>query len=239
VGWQWKANGSGSTNTSGSITSTVSANTTSGFSVVTYTGTGSNATVGHGLGVAPSMYIVKCRSNGTTNWPTYHKSITAANVLYLNVTDAQAAYSDVFNATNPTSSVFSIGTSNDTNGSGRTYVAYCFTAIAGYSAFGSYTGNGSSDGAFVYTGFRPAFLMIKRSSSTGDWFLYNNKTSTYNVVAPYLVANTSGAEGTYTTLDFVSNGFKLRVADAEVNGNGSTIIFMAFAENPFKTSLAR
>jgi len=243
VAWNWKANGSGSTNTSGSITSTVSANTTSGFSVVTYTGTGASASVGHGLGVAPSMYIVKCRSNGTTNWPTYHKSITAANVLFLNVTDAQAAYSDVFNATNPTSSVFSIGTSNDTNGSGRTYVAYCFAEISGYSKFGSYTGNGSSDGVFVYTGFRPAFVMVKSSTYTGtDWSITDTSRSPENVCSNILFPNLSDAENTGAGnifMDIVSNGFKCRANYPNINSSGQTYIFMAFASNPFKTSLAR
>jgi hypothetical protein len=238
VAWNWKANGAGSTNTSGTITSTVSASTTSGFSIVTYTGTGANATVGHGLGVAPSMVITKSRSD-VGGWAVYHISTGASYYLLLNGTSTAANEPTLWNNTAPTSTRFSIGTSGAANTSAATYVAYCFAPIAGYSAFGSYTGNGSTDGPFVFCGFRPAFLMIKRSSSTGDWFLYNNKTSTYNVVAPYLVANTSGAEGTYTTLDFLSNGFKLRVSDAEVNGNGSTIIFMAFAENPFKTSLAR
>mgnify|MGYP003637720545 CR=1 FL=1 len=245
VAWNWKANGAGSTNTAGSITSTVSANTTSGFSVVTYTGTGANATVGHGLGVAPSMYIVKCRGTAGTNWPTYHQSITAANVLFLNVTDAQAAYSDVFNATNPTSSVFSIGTSNDTNGSTRTYVAYCFAEVAGYSKFGSYTGNGTAgDGPFVYTGFRPVFVMIKASSTTGDWLILDNSRSPYNVEQARLKPNDSAAEVSgdgYDYIDALSNGFKLRgIAGSNgTNGSGNTYIYMALAQNPFKYSLAR
>ena len=208
--------------------------------MVTYTGTGSNATVGHGLGVAPSMYIVKCRGTAVTNWPTYHQSITAANVLYLNVTDAQAAYSDVFNATNPTSSVFSIGTSNDTNGSGRTYVAYCFAEVAGYSAFGKYTGNGSADGPFVYTGFRPAYVLAKKSSGIEIWFVLDSKRGTYNVNKPRLNANNSDAESSaYDIMDFTSNGFKFRNSDTSWNANGDTYIFAAFAEAPFKYSLAR
>jgi hypothetical protein len=242
VAWQWKANGgTGVTNTAGSITSTVSANTTAGFSIVTYSANGtSGATVGHGLGTTPVFVIIKNRS-AVSHWRT-GTSVTASAASpvtgYLSTTSAFAVDSTAYQTLGSTT--ITLGNSGDVNStSGGGYVAYCFAPIAGYSAFGSYTGNGSTDGPFVYTGFRPAFLMIKRSSSTGDWFLYNNKTSTYNVVAPYLVANTSGAEGTYTTLDFVSNGFKLRVSDAEVNGSGSTIIFMAFAENPFKTSLAR
>jgi hypothetical protein len=247
VGWNWKANGSGSTNTSGSITSTVSVNTTSGFSVVTYTGNGTNnATVGHGLGVTPSMMILKSRSGGTYDWRVYHSGLTAGYNIALNTTAAQfqgssgnAGYISAVASTTFTLTQSGANVLDAVNASGSTYVAYCFAPIAGYSAFGSYTGNGSSDGPFVFTGFRPAYLMIKRTSSTGDWFVYNNKTSPANAVNLYLVANTSGAEGTYATLDFLSNGFKLRVSDAEVNGNGSTIIFMAFAENPFKTSLAR
>jgi hypothetical protein len=238
VAWNWKANGSGSTNTAGSITSTVSANTTSGFSVVTYTGNGSNATVGHGLGVAPSMVIVKQR-NTTRSWIVYNSSIGATQYLVLDSTGAAATYSFFWNNTAPTSTVFSIGTDGAVNTSAGTYVAYCFAPIAGYSKFGSYTGNGSADGTFVFTGMRPAFVMIKRSSSTGDWFVYNNQTSLANVVNKYNVWNSSSAEGTYATLDFLSNGFKLRVSDLEVNGSGSTFIYMAFAENPFKYSLAR
>jgi hypothetical protein len=186
------------------------------------------------------MYIVKCRSNGTTNWPTYHQSITASNVLFLNVTDAQAAYSDVFNATNPTSSVFSIGTSNDTNGSGRTYVAYCFAEVAGYSKFGSYTGNGSADGPFVYTGFRPAYVMAKKSNGIEIWFVLDSKRGTYNVNKPRLNLNNDDAESSaYDIMDFTSNGFKLRNSDTSWNANGDTYIYMAFAEAPFKYSLAR
>jgi hypothetical protein len=240
--WNWRAsNATAVTNTAGSITSTVSASTTSGFSVVTYTGNGtSGATIGHGLGVAPSMVIVQTRT-GTNNRdkPVYHVSVGNTGVLTLNSNVATQTSSGFWNNTTPSSTVITLGNDQNTNQNSSTYVAYCFAPIAGYSAIGSYTGNGSTDGTFVFCGFRPAFLMIKRSSSTGDWFIYNSKTSLANVVAPYLVANTTGAEGTYTTLDFVSNGFKLRVSDAEVNGSGSTIIFMAFAENPFKTSLAR
>jgi hypothetical protein len=239
VAWNWKANGSGSSNTAGSITSTVSANTTSGFSIVTYTGTGANDTVGHGIGIAPSMIIIKNRSTSSYDWMVYHTSIGNTQYLRFNQTDAAATSSSAFNNTSPTSTVFSLGNGSLGNQSTYTYVAYCFAEVAGYSKFGSYTGNGSADGAFVFTGFRPAYVMIKRTSSTGDWFIYNNKTSPSNVVNLYLTANTSGAEGTYATLDFLSNGFKLRVSDAEVNGNGSTFIYMAFAEAPQKFSLAR
>ena len=239
VGWQWKANGSGSTNTSGSITSTVSANTTSGFSVVTYTGTGANATVGHGLGVAPSMLIIK-RRNDVVDWAVYHTSLGATKYMNLNLTDAAYTASTPWNNTAPTSSVFSIGTAQSTNFSNTaTYVAYCFAEVAGYSKFGSYTGNGSADGPFVYTGFRPAFVMTKRTDASSEWTITDLRRPGYNLVNKSLYANQSSAELTYNILDQLSNGFKLRDSDGIWNGSGGTYIYMAFAENPFKYSLAR
>jgi hypothetical protein len=238
VGWQWKAGGTAVTNTSGSITTTLSANPTSGFSIVTYTGTGSTATIGHGLGVAPNLVIVKKRS-GATAWQVYSKVLGRTKVFYTENNSAPDTATNYWGTSDPTSTVFGLSTDGSINASGVTYLAYCFAEVAGYSALGSYTGNGSTDGTFVYTGFRPAYVMIRRTSSTGDWFVYNNKTSPFNIVNKYNIWNSSGTEGTYSTLDFLSNGFKLRVADAEVNGSGSTMIYMAFAENPFKYSLAR
>ena len=175
VGWQWKAGGTAVTNTAGSITSSVSANTTSGFSVVTYTGTGSAATVGHGLGIAPSMIIVKNRSV-VENWPVYHVSLTANGRILLNTTGAYAASSSQWNNTAPTSSVFTVNTDTGVNGSGNSLVAYCFAAIPGYSAFGSYTGNGSADGPFVYFGFRPRFILIKDSSNVDNWQIFDTRS---------------------------------------------------------------
>jgi len=238
VGWQWKAGGTAVTNTSGSITTTVSANPTSGFSIATYTGTGSAATIGHGLGVAPNLVIVKKRS-GATAWQVYSKVLGRTKVFYLELANAPDTGTNYWGTSDPTSTVFGLGTDGSINASGDSYLAYFFADVAGYSAFGSFTGNGSGAGPFVHLGFRPAFVMIKRSSSTGDWFVYNNKTSSFNTVDKYNVWNSSGAEGTYATLDFLSNGFKLKVSDLEVNGSGSTMIYMAFAENPFKYSLAR
>ncbi len=240
VAWNWKANGSGSTNTSGSITSTVSANTTSGFSVVTYTGNGtSGATVGHGLGVAPKMIIVKNRSTGGYNWPVYHSSLSANNILLLNTTDAQFAFS-AFTST-PSSSVFTVGSWGGLNASPDTYVAYCFAEVAGYSKFGSYTGNGSTDGAFVYTGFRPAYVMIKRTDDVGEWVIKDTTRSPYNADGNTLLANRSDAEygSGNTAIDELSNGFKCRTTSASANASGGTYIYMAFASNPFKYSLAR
>jgi hypothetical protein len=246
VGWQWKAGGTAVSNTSGTITSQVSANTTSGFSVVTYTGTGAvGATVGHGLGVAPKMIIQKTRSNGTSddNWHVYHASIGNTGALSLNTTSATSTSAVWWNNTSPTSSVFTIGGSGAagyTNNSGSTYVTYCWSEVAGYSAFGSYTGNGSTDGPFVYLGFRPRFLLLKSSSAAGtNWVLTDSSRNTYNVVDGLLFPNLSDAETIVTECDFLSNGFKIRGTVSGINGSGSTYIYAAFAENPFKYANAR
>jgi hypothetical protein len=249
VAWNWKANGSGSSNTSGSITSTVSANTTSGFSVVTYTGTGAvGATVGHGLGVAPSMIIQKPRSSGTNddNWHVYHSSIGATGAVFLNNTAATSTSNVWWNNVAPTSSVFTVGGSANsgyTNYNTATYVAYCFAPIAGYSAFGSYTGNGSSSGPFVFTNMRPAYLLVKRTdAANGDWTVWDNKRNTYNPEANTLSPNQSAAEyvsAASNGIDFVSNGFRVVGTDSGINASGGTYIYACFAENPFKYSLAR
>lgn len=234
VDWAWKANGAGVSNTAGSITSTVSANTTAGFSIVTYTGTGANATVGHGLGVAPKMVIVKAR-NAINDWPMYHVALTsAAYTIYLNATNAQASQPTVWNSTAPTSSVFSIGTGSGVNVSSQTQVAYCFAEIAGYSKFGSYTGNGSADGTFVYCGFRPRWILVKRTSAVENWYLYDTARFPSNQIALGLFPNLANAESSIVgVLDILSNGFKFRSTSVENNGSGSTYIFAAFAENPF------
>jgi hypothetical protein len=244
VAWNWNAGGSNATNTSGTITSTVRANTTSGFSIVTYTGTGSNATVGHGLGVAPSMVIVKRRSTGGTNWAVWHTGIAATERLELNATDAKSTDATAWNSTSPSSTVFSVGTAIATNLSSGTYVAYCFAAVAGYSAFGSYTGNGSSDGPFIYTGFRPRWVMFKKSSGTSNWGIVDTARDTFNVTDLYLYANLSNAEATGTStsgpfLDVLSNGFKLRGNSGDINDTSATYIYAAFAEVPMKYSLGR
>jgi hypothetical protein len=239
VAWQWKANGTPAvTNTNGSITSTVSASTTSGFSVVTYTGTGANATVGHGLGVAPRMIIFKRRS-ATANWAVYHASIGNTGALALDLTIATDTNVAYFNNTSPTSSVFTVGTGNSINASTSTYVAYCFAQIAGFSAFGIYTGNGSSDGPFVFTGFRPRFIMLKRTDAVSGWGMIDTARGTYNTIASYLQADSSAAELTDNSFDILSNGFKCRLGGNLTNTNGGTYIYAAFAENPFKNSLAR
>jgi hypothetical protein len=240
VGWQWNAGGSTVTNTSGSISAQVRANATAGFSVVTYTGTGANATVGHGLGVAPSMIITKVRSTSGADWGVYHTSIGNTKYLFLNTTAASATSVNFWNNTSPTSAVFSVGISGSTNNSGNTMVAYCFAAVAGYSAFGSYTGNGSTDGPFIYLGFRPRFFLAKVSSgTTGSWHLIDTSRSPYNEVGVGLYPNSSNAESSDFASDILSNGLKMRNTQSELNGSGNTYIYMAFAENPFKLSPAR
>jgi hypothetical protein len=241
ISWVWNAGGTTVTNTTGGISAQVRANSAAGFSIVTYTGTGSNATVGHGLGVAPSMFIVKRRSD-TENWCTYHQSLGATKALFLNLTDAEATNSVFFNNTAPTSSVFSIGTNPSVNTNTSTYVAYCFAEVPGYSRFGSYTGNGSADGPFVYCGFRPRLIMIKRTSSSGTyWNIYDTVRSSYNV-ADDVAYTTNGAEAANEStlaLDILSNGFKIRTTGSSINNSGDTYIFAAFAESPLKYSRAR
>jgi len=231
--WNWKANGQGSSNTDGSINTTyTSVNTTAGFSISTYTGTGSNATVGHGLGSVPKMIIVK-RTNANDVWRVYHGSIGATKHLVLNTTAGDASGSNVWNDTAPTSSVFSISTDSAVNASGATYVAYCFAEKTGYSKFGSYTGNGNADGTFIYTGFKPAWVMYKVSSTTSDWYIQDNKRLTYNVNNTRLEANNSDAEvtGAADSIDMLSNGFKMRNASASFNASGATYIYMAFGQS--------
>jgi len=243
VAWNWKANGSGSSNTAGSITSTVSANTTAGFSIVTYTGTGSAATVGHGLGVTPAMYIVKIRS-GANNWTVWHQKLanTTTSYILLDSTAAETTSANVWGSTAATSSTIGVGTAGVTNANGSTYVAYCFSQVAGYSAFGSYTGNGSTDGPFVFTGFRPKYVIVK-CSSTGptNWVQHDTAREPYNLATVSLYPNLSNAETTTASqsMDILSNGFKLRNTSGDVNTNGGTYIYMAFAESPFKFALAR
>jgi hypothetical protein len=243
VGWQWKANGTAVTNTAGSITSQVSANTTSGFSVVTYTGnltTVGTATVGHGLGVAPAMIIFKGR-NATTSWPVFHTSLTSWNwCCILDGTNAQIDQTGNGSMSAPTSTVFSTNWTTGMNTNGTTEVAYCFAPVAGYSAFGKYTGNGSADGPFVYLGFRPRFVLVKDATSAGGyWEIHDTSRSTYNSTTARLWPNVNSAEATGADIDFLSNGFKIRTTDGTVNNSGSTIIYAAFAENPFKYANAR
>ena len=245
VMWNWLANNTtGSSNTSGSITSTVSANTTSGFSIVSYTGNGSSgATVGHGIGSTVGMILLKGRSF-VDNWAVYHKSIGGTGLLELNGTGGTNTISTRWNNTNAGATVFTLGNNSQVNNSGSTYIAYCFSEIKSFSKFGSYTGNGSTDGTFVYTGFKPAMVIMKSSSNTSNWAIWDNKRDDTNVVGKLLLPNTSGAESdlrsSHYPLDFVSNGFKLRTdaltGTTNINISAYTYIYMAFAENPFVSS---
>ena len=229
--WNWLASNTTASNTDGSITSTVSANTTSGFSIVSYTGTGSNATVGHGLGVAPKMIITKARGT-TNNWGTYHESLGNTDAVFLNLTAATDTASTYWNNTSPTSSVFSVGSAAGTNPS-ATMIAYCFAEKKGFSKFGSYTGNGNNDGAFIYTGFKPAFVINKiYSGTTSSWNIFDNKRDGFNDQNKQLYADLSNAEASGGKIDLLSNGFKVRSSSDEVNGSGYGYIYMAFAENP-------
>ena len=244
VAWQWDAGGTGVTNTAGTITSTVSANTSAGFSVVTWTGNSTaGATIGHGLGIKPAMIIIKNRGQ-SNNWPVYHKANTsspATQLIKLDETSATSSSSLPFNNTEPTSSVVSLGSWDGVNSSSYTYVAYCFSEVAGYSAFGSYTGNGSADGTFVYLGFKPKFVMIRANANLCHWTIEDGTRSPTNVVTASLYPDTSGAEITSVmSLDLLSNGFKCRnVLANESNVSGFNYIYMAFAEVPTKFSLAR
>ena len=244
VGWQWQAGQSStSSNTNGSITSTVSVNATAGFSIATFTCPASGSfTIGHGLGVTPKMIIVKDRS-ATASWPVYHASVcTNSNqYLILNTTVALASLTSMFGTALPTSSVFGATSGTTINGNSNA-VAYCWAEIAGFSKFGSYTGNGSADGPFVYTGFRPKYVMIKRSDSTSDWYVLDTARDTYNYMQNYLYLDLSSAEaasGSGFAIDSVSNGFKVRSTGAGQNASGGTYVYACFAENPFKNALAR
>ena len=240
VGWQWKANGTGVSNTSGSITSTVSANTTAGFSVVTFTAPASgNFTVGHGLNASPAMMILKDRS-AVVSWTVWHKSLSnpAQSYLALSNTNAVGANTTVWGNTAPTSTVMTLGVGGAMNASDAT-VAYCFSEVAGYSAFESYTGNGLADGPFVYTGFRPRFVMVKRTDSTGNWQMLDTSRLGYNSSNYSLFANLTNAESYNVVTDILSNGFKIRDTGTDVNASGGTYIYAAFAENPFQNSRAR
>ena len=236
VAWQWKANGgTTSSNTDGSITTTVQANTTAGFSIVTYTGNATNgATIGHGLGAVPQVIIKKNRSSNSREWNVYHHSIGNTKSLFLNTTDGETTES-AYNNTSPTSSIQTINGSGANNGDGDNMIAYFFTPIKGYSKFGSYTGNGNADGAFVYTGFSPAWVMVRRFDSGNNWHMHDNKRVPYNSNNKTLYANVNNADGT-EDFDMLSNGFKLRESGGGYNASGGDYIYMAFAHHPFVSS---
>jgi len=230
MSWSWIAGGTGVSNTSGTITSTVSANTTSGFSIVKWASSSYSDTIGHGLGVAPAMIIAK-ETSISRGWLVYHKSLGNSYYLALNTT-AAAGTPNAGRIEVSGSNTFICGTD------GTNQIAYCFAEIKGYSKFGSYTGNGSTDGTFVYTGFKPAFVFMKKTSAIGQWYIWDNKRNTYNVMNLALHPNTSDTDQDYGTdgIDILSNGFKLKSVYTYLNASSATYIYMAFAENPFVTS---
>jgi len=242
VGWSWKAgnlaNGQGSANTAGSINSTVSVNTTAGFSIVKYTGTGSLATVGHGLNAVPSMIITKVLTT-THNWAVYHQGLGNTSAIYLDLTNDKSDDAAWWNNTSPTSNVFTINTRIEVNQGSQNYISYCFAEKQGYSKFGSYTGNGNANGPFIYTGFSPAFVMIKNVSQSANWNIKDNKrnnaSTSFNINPrnATLLPNDNAADQDANALDFLSNGFKNRSTGGDVNASGIEFIYMAFAENPF------
>ena len=207
---------------------------TAGFDIVSFTGSGSQRTVAHNLGVKPSMIWVKNRDE-TENWIVYDKVNGADNFMSLNLTAGTAASSSMFNV-EPTTSVFTVNSSNASNKSSSAMIAYCFANIKGYSKVGSYQGSGNANGPFIYLGFKPAFLMVKLSSGTDDWQILDNKRSPHNIVGGYLRPNASGATVDNDVIDFTSNGFKLRTSAGSWNPNNGTFVYMAFAENPLVTS---
>jgi hypothetical protein len=249
VAWNWKAGGSGSANTTGTIDSTVSTNTTAGFSIVKWTGTGSAGTIGHGLSETPNYISLKnltdvnnwfmgssfLENNDATNWYDW---------MFWNLTNASGTFSsDTWNDTAPTASVFSVNNTANSNGTGKEYIAYCWHSVEGYSKVGSYTGNGNADGPFVYTGFKPKFVIVKNSNLADDWEIYDGTMNPYNYLDLGLKPNTAGAEYALNSAnrawDFVSNGFKVRGSNGGINQSGDPLIYIAFAESPFKTANAR
>ena len=245
VAWQWKANGGSRTTFAEDGNNPAGGrqvNATAGFSIIDYTGTGATGTIAHGLGAKPDFWVIKNRGGGGWSWYAYHGSNTSApetELLYMNNTDATLDTDAVWNDTAPTSSVFTVNTNGGVNDDDNTYICYLFTSIQGYSKFGGYTGNGDADGTFVYTGFKPALLIVKQTDGADAWQLVDHKRSPYNIVEDILDPASSGAEYIHANnlkVDFLSNGFKCRATNSIFNGSGNDYIYIAFAENPFVTS---
>ena len=240
VAWNWKAGGAGSSNSDGSITSTVSASTTSGFSICKWSGSGANATIGHGLGAVPKMIITK--SMASSSWCVYHASLGNTKTLFLESSGSGNTHVAYYNNTSPTSSVFTVGSDDAVNHSGNNMIAYCFSEKKGFSKFGSYTGNGNQDGAFIYTGFKPAFVIVKRVDGTASWVMTDNKFS-FNGRGSHdsyvMFPSQQSAETDSYGLLLHSNGFKFRGSDsasATVNGSGASYVYLAFAAEPIVSS---
>jgi len=239
VAWNWKGGGSGSANTDGTINTSVSANTSSGVSIITYTGTGSAGTIGHGLGVKPDAWHVKARSE-TRAWYGWHHSIPLGDVINWNATGAKSTDTSLFTNTAPTTSVINLGSSVGTNNNGITFVCYAFAEKKGFSKFGSYAGNGGSSGPFIYTGFKPAWLMIKSHIGTDNWIVYDSKRNGINSQNARLYANTTSAEDlTAGQIDLLSNGFRPTSNYSSINYNNGNYIYYAFAEEPLVANVGQ
>ena len=243
VAWAWKCNGGTEettvTESGNNPGNTRQTNTTAGFSIIKYVGTGAAGTIAHGLGATPQFIIHKSRDGGTENWPCYHIGTGNTHACDLNRDNAKIDNDSLFNDTSPTSSVFTVNSDSAINEDGDNCIAYAWTPIQGYSKFGSYTGNGNTDGIFVYTGFKPSFLLLKKTNSTADWQIRDNKRDSYNEDSDeILFADLADSTTTSTNniADFLSNGFKLRGTGGDHNEDGGTFVYMAFAENPFVTS---
>jgi len=243
VAWNWKANGGTATATisesGNNPAAVVQANPTAGFSLITYTGTGADGTIAHGLGAKPAWYFVKNRDVNSHNWLVWHQELATNGAMSLNLTAAAISASARFTSNEPTTSVFYVGSDGSTNADGEKFIAHVFAEVEGYSRFGSYTGNSNVDGTFVYTGFRPAWVMIKWTAGASDWRIWDSTRDTYNPATAELLANSNVDEETPLALDVLSNGFKPRVSDSEYNLNNNTYVYMAFAEAPFKYANAR
>tara|TARA_R100000963_G_C4624523_1_gene91093 strand:- start:20 stop:1069 length:1050 start_codon:yes stop_codon:yes gene_type:complete len=229
--WNFKANGAGVLNEDGAIDSTVSVNATSKFSIVEYTGTASTTTVGHGLGVVPTFIMVKNLSS-TQNWRLYHVSMGNTKEIYLDLNNGETTASTTWNDTTPTSSVFTVGTTYGVNKDTESFIAYCFADVPGYSKFGSYYGNSSADGTFIYTGFKPSWVCVKRINSTSNWRAWDNINAGYNGSSCIFHLNLTDQESCGDNTDFLSNGFKSRTTSTDQNANGGTYMYAAFAEEP-------
>ena len=240
VAWQWKANGGTTTSQTGAdINSVTQASTTAGFSIVTYTGDGNTSqTVKHGLGGVPEAILMKNRER-SSNWESYFAPVGNSHIMELSANSAKQD-TDNYGNTDPTSTVFTVDSgANNANASGEDIIAYCFRSIQGYSKIGGYKGNNNTDGTFVYTGFKPAWLMLKNyddSGSSAQWYMFDNKRDTDNVVQNILHPNITDAASDSAVCDFLSNGFKFRTADNAWNGSGDNYLYMAFAEHPFVSS---
>ena len=239
VGWTWDAGTSTVSNTDGSITSSVRANPSAGFSIVSYTGVQSAATVGHGLNAAPGFIVVKSRSNNNL-WAVYHSYNGKDKYMVLNGTFAVGTISNYWGTTGPNSTTFGIWSGGGAiNTSGNNHIAYCWAPVEGYSSFGSYTGNGSTDGPCIYTGFKPRWILVKSNSTIANWFVVDTERDPDNLTTQYLIPNLANAEGSTLSLDILSNGFKWRASSTGINASGTEYIYAAFAEHPFKTARAR